>query len=200
MMGCDNVNEQEKSNEFTKSENKAIVATYWVISFYLLFLCFFVAFKSVLENVGMHILYIFSGLYIGMAVSLVLYLILLFSKLLRINKFRLKYGVIAGLLSVAFSLFSPIGIDYIADIFTDTKIITTDEYVIPFKEDIYIKFLDDNGDKISIPVSDEIANKLKHNPVLDKWSRNSFQYHENTITIEYYPNSHVLLGVKINRE
>lgn len=173
---------KKKSNEFTKSENKAIVAAYWVISFYLLFLCFFVAFKSVLENVGMHILYIFSGLYIGMAVSLVLYLILLFSKLLRI-KSRLKYGVIAGLLSVAFSLFSPIGIDYIADIFTDTKIITTDEYVIPFKEDTYIKFLDDNGDKISIPVSDEIANKLKHNPVLDKWSRNSFQYHENTITI-----------------
>ncbi len=193
------MDEQEKSNEFTKSENKAIVAAYWVISFYLLFLCFFVAFKSVLENVGMHILYIFSGLYIGMAVSLVLYLILLFSKLLRI-KSRLKYGVIAGLLSVAFSLFSPIGIDYIADIFTDTKIITTDEYVIPFKEDTYIKFLDDNGDKISIPVSDEIADKLKHNPVLDKWSRNSFQYHENTITIEYYPNSHVLLGVKMNRE
>ena len=53
---------------------------------------------------------------------------------------------------------------------------------------------------MTVSLNDEIVEKLNSNQIVEDnpWSENALVYHENTITIEYYPNSSVLSSAMIN--
>ena len=192
--------DDKKENEFTEKENKAITAGSYLISFFALFQGFFCLFHNSHVNVGKHVLYIFSGITVAMIIISIVYFILFFKILRKIKKYCFRYSIILLLVIVMISGIIYIGSDYVIDIFAGTKTITTNEYIMPLKKNTYIRFIDADGNKVGIFLSKEIAEELETNPVFEdnSWSENNLLYHENTITIEYYPNSKVLLEVNIN--
>lgn len=187
-------------NEFTESEEKAISKAFWLVSFYVFFQGIFIFIINALDKVGTHILYLYSGSTLAVIILSVSYFILFFKRLIKIKKYRLRYSIIAVLLAIMVSLITYTGFDYSVDIFVGSKTITTNEYIIPFLRNTYISLIDDNGEHINIPLTEEFVEELKENPVIedDAWSDNYLLYHENTVTIEYYPNSNVLLDAYIN--
>lgn len=194
------MNQNDICNEFTESEEKAISKAALLISFYVFFQGIFIFIINALDKVGTHILYLYSGLALVAIILSVLYFILFFKRLIKIKKYRIRYSIIAVLLAVMVSLITYNGFDYSVDIFVGSKSITTNEYVIPFLRNTYICLIDDSGECINIPLTEEFVEELKENPVIEggAWSDNYLLYHKNTVTIEYYPNSNVLLDAYIN--
>ncbi len=194
------MNQNDICNEFTESEEKAISKAALLVSFYVFFQGIFIFTINALDKVGTHILYLYSGLALMTIILSVLYFILFFKRLIKIKKYRIRYSIIAVILAVMVSLITYNGFDYSVDIFVGSKSITTNEYIIPFLRNTYICLIDDSGECINIPLTEEFVEELKENPVIegDAWSDNYLLYHKNTVTIEYYPNSNVLLDAYIN--
>ena len=194
------MDENNNQHELTESEEKAVSKAAWLIAFYVLFQGIFILLNNTLDKIGAYILYLFSGLAAAVIVVSAAYFILFFKRLIKIKKYQLRYSVAAVLLAFTISLITYIGFDYFVDIFAGPKTITTNEYVIPFLRSTYISLIDDRGEYISIPLTEEFVEELKENPIAEDnaWSDNILLYHENYVTIEYYPNSNVLLDAYIN--
>lgn len=85
---------------------------------------------------------------------------------------------------------------YYKDIINGSKIVITDSYLVA-SDKLY--FLDDGGNEVDLPVSEDISNELR--------ARENYEYIEETnlikyydkITITYFPESKVIINILTER-
>lgn len=182
---------------FTEKEKKAISIAGWLVNIMVLTSVCFNFLNKLIDKVGVHILYLFCILALVVDLIVIAFVILFFAKLHKIKRYCVRYITILILSLIAGTGITYLATDYAIDIFAGTDTITTNEYVV---SENHIRFLDNKGEEIYIPLSDKAVVELNENSHIaeNQWSENALIYHTNTITIEYYPNSKVVLNISVN--
>lgn len=191
------MNGDENEIVFSEKDKKIISIAGWLISIMVLTSACFNFLNNLIDKVGIHILYLFSILALVVDFIVIAYIILFFTELHKIKKYSARYITILILSLIIGAGITYLAADYAIDIFTNADTITTNEYVVSKNN---VRLLDNNGEEIYIPLSDEAVIELNENSHIaeNQWSENALICHTNTITIEYCPNSKVVLNASVN--
>lgn len=188
--------EEAKAESREQKERKANDIALMLLGIFLLLNSSSQLLKNYLENTGVHLLFIFGLLIPAAFIAVaVIFTVLFFKALIKIETFRTR-NIICVILMVAFAVtYIFLGADYTKDIFgSSTTVVTRDYYCVA--EELH--FIDENDEHYKIKVSKETTAKLENNPESDEVSKNTYQYFkEKNITIEFYPNSMVLVKAEI---
>lgn len=179
--------------KFTPDEQKAI-NKFSLLNSLFIFINGIVLYinNSKFVKTGAYNLYIATALMTASVIITIMALVLYFRKLKNITNYRNRYAVCNILYVILFVCHVFICKDYVIDIFSGEKTVITSEYNARYG---YF-YTEDNGEEIKINLTDEMAEILLNNELIDSEEIYNFDtgtyYYKKKAHITYYPNSKVL--------
>lgn len=191
-----------RGSALTDAEKRSLSKATFLYCLYYIFEFVFIIYDTIIIKIGAyHIGVELVCVSLSVIITFVC-AVMYFKKVKFIKKHQKKFFCFLVVIFITTGCHIFVSSDYIFDIAGGKEEITTNEYYVT---NIYnhLQFMDGDGRKTSVIVSDEMKKKLNQNELIshsfeEYFSNNELYYHKEEIRLTYYPHSGVLVQLVLD--